>query len=330
MKLFIYEYFSAGGSRDNQELIQAGFAMLDALLKDFSKLESLETTTLMDSSLAERTLAAPYLDKVSIHCRSRDEEKDVFATFREILDGCDAVLIIAPETDSLITKFTLLAEECSKIVFGSASQAIKLVSNKASCCNYLTNHALPIPKFKVLDPPLSYNLTAKVEEHFALPLVIKPVLGTGGEDVYVVKDYEQLVSRAQQLEKKRPGEQFLVQEFIPGEAVSVSCLLQDGKAFPLSLNKQIINHGEELLFQGIIVPFFHPQSEHILTIAVRACESITGLKGFVGVDLVVNSRHSVIMEINARITSAYVALREVVKPNIAEDLWQIFNEEINK
>lgn len=332
MKLLVFEYFTAGGSKDNAELRKAGLAMLEALLQDFSQINGLEVWTMLDEVLLRYTSPADLLANRAIPRRASGDNKLLFADFNSSLQRFDAVLILAPETNNLLARFTDLAEKAGKTILGSRYKAVQIVSNKASCLDYLKEQGLPMPAYQVVSP---YLETRSDEEQQAfqritlpdLPAVIKPIYGTGGEGVQIIKTNEQFLdqisSKRSLCRKDKKLQEFLVQDYIEGNAVSVSCLVLDGKVLPLSLNKQEISQEEELLFQGITVPYAHPLAEDIVKSSIIACENIKGLEGFVGVDIIVNSKGPVIIEINARITCAYIALRQVVETNLAEDLWNL-------
>ncbi|ATW24051.1 ATP-grasp domain-containing protein [Candidatus Formimonas warabiya] len=324
MRLFIFEYFASGAKKDPIDLKKAGFAMLDAVLKDFTQLSHIQISTMLDCSLGEHLVRAPYADKLDIFWREQGE-KNTDEHLEECLEQCDAVLMIAPETNGTIAQFTARAEDRGKMILGSSAQTLELVCNKENILRFLESKGLPVPKSKVLRKPFSVHTKVTILEHFSLPLVIKPVSGTGGEGVTLVKTEPQLEHLLEEMAGKE-DDSYLVQEFVCGQDVSVSCFVLDGKVLPLSLNRQIIQKEDELLFSGVTVPFIHPGQQAVFGVVSEACKRVQGLRGFVGVDLVLGASGPVIMEINSRITSAYVALREVVPGNLAKDLWFLCRE----
>lgn len=325
MKLFIYEYFTSGVSQDQDGLEHIGFAMLDAVLRDFAQIRGLHLYTMLDQSLKEEVFESPYKSEVHIDWHENGKT-DAMAQFEDNINKCDAVLIIAPETGSLIAKLTAIAERCGKMVLGSPSAALELVCNKAECISLLETKGLPVPKSEVFSGFTGPDAKGKILDRFPLPLIIKPLYGAGGQGVRLIKTGEALDFTLRQLAAS--GEDtFLVQEFVTGQAVSVSCFFLDGRGIPLSLNKQIIKMDEELLIQGITVPYADKHEQEIFDIALAACGQIEGLKGFVGIDMVINSSGPVLIEINSRVTMAYAALREAVSRNIARDLWLLFTEQ---
>lgn len=320
LRVLIYEFFSAGAMDDSEDLFLLGFSMLNAVLSDFMELPGLEISTILHSRVKDLMVQAPYAGR--IHISWTGEGTGTWLDqYEEMVESCDTVLVIAPETDGLLARLIGAAERKGKKVLGSTAKAVALVSNKAETIKLLTNYGLPVPHTERLTWPLPPHWQARIIERFPLPIVLKPVSGAGGQRVMVIKDPVRLDRAVKQFEGVSGPTPFLVQEYISGEAVSVSCLVTAGQVVALSLNRQHIAQGEELYFQGITIPYQHPQAQEALDIAKRACEAVEGLAGFVGVDLVLGATGPVIMEINSRISVAYVALREVVKRNLAYDLW---------
>ena len=61
----------------------------------------------------------------------------------------------------------------------------------------------------------------------------------------------------------------------------------------------------------------HSSENEAKEIAKKAVESIRGLKGYVGVDLILGDE-VYLVEINSRITTPYVALRQMLNFNLGE------------
>jgi predicted ATP-grasp superfamily ATP-dependent carboligase len=49
---------------------------------------------------------------------------------------------------------------------------------------------------------------------------------------------------------------------------------------------------------------------------------LPGLQGYVGVDLVLTNQEAWLMEINPRLTTTYIGLRQVIQLNLAQAMWQ--------
>lgn len=314
MKLFIFEYFASGTGLGGAELKKSGFAMLNALLTDFTLFSPMKICTLLDYSFKKDIYQASYLGHVEIHWH-REEGKNPYELFSEILSDCDLVLIIAPETDGISAGLTVLAEDLGKRVLGTCAKTLEFAGNKANMIKLWQAQGLPVPKSKIISKPFSVQMGRDIREYFSFPFIVKPVRGTGGEGITFVESGMQW--------ERLPEQSYLVQEFVVGEDLSASCFVLDGQVLPLSINRQIIDKREKFIFQGIRVPFVFPNDQDIWELVCKACTPISGLTGFVGVDLVLEPSGPVLMEINPRITSAYLGLREVVPGNLAQDLFSL-------
>jgi predicted ATP-grasp superfamily ATP-dependent carboligase len=66
-----------------------------------------------------------------------------------------------------------------------------------------------------------------------------------------------------------------------------------------------------------VTPFDHPLAAAAGEAAARACASIPGLRGYVGVDLVLTNAGPVLIEVNPRLTTAYLGVRASINENVA-------------
>jgi predicted ATP-grasp superfamily ATP-dependent carboligase len=95
-------------------------------------------------------------------------------------------------------------------------------------------------------------------------------------------------------------------------------LLADGRrAVPLVVNEQRVTAGTALVYRGGSTPFDHPLAAAAAEAATRTCEAIPGLRGYVGVDLILADSGPVVLEVNPRLTTAYVGVRAVLDENVA-------------
>ena len=132
-----------------------------------------------------------------------------------------------------------------------------------------------------------------------------------------------------------PGSRVIVQEYIEGTDVSVS-LLSDGKnAIPISLNEQFVQlKNDKGTYLGGKLPFENKYKDEAFEIAKKAVEAIDGLKGFVGVDLIINADEKDIysvylLEINSRFTTPYVGLKEIANFNIGRSIVDLIDGEMD-
>ena len=112
-------------------------------------------------------------------------------------------------------------------------------------------------------------------------------------------------------------------------------MISDGqKAIPISLNKQYVElKGDKGTYIGGKLPYESKYKQEAFEIATKAVEAIDGLKGFVGVDLLINADekdvYSVyLLEINSRFTTPYVGLNEIANINIGKTIVELIDGEI--
>jgi predicted ATP-grasp superfamily ATP-dependent carboligase len=137
----------------------------------------------------------------------------------------------------------------------------------------------------------------------------------------IVKENVQVEQAVAKVKAESAGNRFIIQEFIDGEAVSVSLLSAGGKALAISLNKQNVRVAvPEAVssYEGGAVPFGHPLRQKAFEAAEKVVGSFSGLHGYVGVDLVLTEDEPFVVDINPRLTTSYVGLSRVAGFNVAE------------
>ena len=310
MRLFICEFITGGGLQDQElpdNLIRQGSMMLEALLKDLLELGITDIITTRDVRLD------PLLLPVEIVA----VKEDVYPVWKSCMNDAEAVLIIAPESDDVLYNLTLMAEQADCYVLGCASEAVKSASSKIETENLLSKNMI-----SCIETSLLINDIPESQSGW----VIKPDDGVGGEDCYFCANKKELDS----LKDSISIERFVIQEYIAGKPASISMICYQGKAQLLACNKQIFSFnpdisGRKAVLKGLVVNGLMEQWELFNTIAQDITKADKGLLGYVGVDLIVTESAAVVVEINPRLTTSYVGLRQSLSLNPAElilSIWQ--------
>ena len=108
-----------------------------------------------------------------------------------------------------------------------------------------------------------------------------------------------------------------------GRQASVSVYSTGQEALPVSLNQQNVTLAapdSDSSYDGGAVPFDNALEEKAFSAAKKIVKSIQGLRGYVGVDMVLTEDTPVVVEVNPRLTTSYVGLRMVSGFNPAEAL----------
>jgi predicted ATP-grasp superfamily ATP-dependent carboligase len=83
---------------------------------------------------------------------------------------------------------------------------------------------------------------------------------------------------------------------------------------------------KEFHYLGGSTPISQPFASRARQIAEQAIAAVSGLQGYFGVDVVLGEQ-DVAIEINPRLTTSYIGLRQLAKGNLAEALLQIVRGE---
>jgi tyramine---L-glutamate ligase len=281
-------------------MFREGAAMLRAAVADFAALDGHQIITTRDARLEGELPAGQVRTVQSGHF---DEALDA------CLAACDAALVVAPETGDLLAGLTERVEAAGLLNLGSGSVAVRMAADKLATVERLAAAGLPVPPTREVKTP-------EEAARAGFPLVLKPRDGAGCTGLRVVKEAAGLEEAWREAAAESVGSALIAEPCIPGRHASVS-LVSDGKrTVALSLNAQTIAEGKRFEYRGGVLPLDHPLRERALEVAARACHSVPGLRGYVGVDLVLGAEATVI-EINPRLTTAYVGLRRALGENLA-------------
>lgn len=307
MDLLVVEYVSGGGLAGQSlppSLLAEGRAMLAAILADLWALGTHRLTTLCDGRLDGARLAAHRVIPV--------EPGGFDDALEAALAQVEAALIIAPETGGVLADLSERVQAAGVRLLGSDPEAVRLAGDKACTAERLARAGLPVPPWRLLPldaPPLAAGLE--------LPLVVKPVDGAGCEGVGLVRRPADVGPVMSRLRAATSRYDYLVQQYVPGVHASAALLVAGGQVEPLALNSQDVAVGRRFHYRGGTTPLAHPLAGRALAVARAACQALPGLRGYVGVDLVLTEHEAYVIEINPRLTTAYVGLRRAVAGNLA-------------
>ncbi|WP_414468497.1 ATP-grasp domain-containing protein [Methanobacterium sp. ACI-7] len=297
MKILILEYASAMGI-DDTSICAEGNAMLEGLLNDFKA----KNADYLISNKSNLNIE---------HCNPIKLNGDLKSWLDENIVNYDACLLIAPEEDFILYDLTKLVEEKGVKIIGSSSDAVLTCSNKFKMYEALKNKVNVIKTEKIY-----FENIDNYKPYITGKKVIKPADGVSCSGVKFVDSFEELKKAAGSIQTNLPY--FIIQDFIEGISASVSILTNGEESIPLSLNLQNIQfENKEISYSGGEVPFNHKLEYLAKEVAKNAIGYIDGLKGYVGVDVILGD-DVYIVEINSRITTPYIALRNIVDLNLGE------------
>ena len=328
--ILVFEYFTASGEKDKC-IISEAEALIFALLDDLSDIQK---DVVLNRSYENIIGNFENVNPIFIDGDVVDWLADNAAKFNKSI-------FIAAENNNNLYNITKILEENNVKTYTSTADACLKSSDKSESYEALYN-IVPQPRtFRFKIDPKGYwkraieNLYEKWQAEdplTKLKIIIKPLMGVDCEDIVVLEDIEDLTLDLDRI--FAPGSRVIVQEFIEGTDVSIS-LLSDGKtAIPISLNEQFVELKDDKgTYVGGKLPFENKYKDEAFEIAKKAVEAIDGLKGFVGVDLIINADekdlYSVyLLEINSRFTTPYVGLKEIANFNIGKSIVDLIDGEL--
>jgi predicted ATP-grasp superfamily ATP-dependent carboligase len=318
LKVIVYEHVSGGGYAGQPippSILSEGFGMLRSVASDF-KAAGNEVTVLLDARISK--LNPPINAQCTVPIFYKGEPEKFLGN---IAQNNDAIYLIAPETGQTLQSLAEISEKTGKISLNCESQVIKKVEDKSVFYETIQKFA-STPKTVVLNIDDGLTKTKQtIHEMLGYPIVLKPTNGTSCSGLSLVTHETHLANALKKICAESTCKRLIAQEFVYGEDASVSLISTGKKAKALSLNKQNIILGSSdasSSYEGGIVPLDHRLKHEAFKAAERVTEAFPGLKGYVGVDLVLAENKPYIVDFNPRLTTSYVGLRRVSNFNVAE------------
>ena len=329
--ILVFEYFTASGEKDKC-IISEAEALIFALLDDLS---DFNIDLVINESYGEIVKDYDNVNPILIDIDIVDWLVDNAANFKK-------AIFISAENNNNLYNITKILEENNVKIYNSSADACLKSSDKSASYEELYG-VVPQPRtFRFKIDPKGYwkraieNLHEKWQAEdplTPLKIIIKPLMGVDCEDIVVIENIEDLTLDLDKIFE--PGSRVIVQEFIDGTDISVSLISDGKKAIPISLNRQFIELKDDKgTYLGGRLPYETKYKDEAFEIATKAVEAIDGLKGFVGVDLIINNDekdvYSVyLLEINSRFTTPYVGLKQISSLNIGKSIIDLIDGNVS-
>ncbi len=298
-------------------VLAEGYSMLRSVVSDFKAAEH-EVTVLLDERISKLNppMEADYIVPILYNQEPKSFLKDIARTN-------DAIFVIAPETDSTLQSIIQLAEATGKVSLNCSSRTVAEVSDKLRLNEKLSKLGFAPKTLATSADDNLAKVKRTIKSELGYPAILKPTDGASCAGLSVVNDERQVEQAIVKIKLHSGSKRFIAQQYVRGEPASVSLLCNGKKAAAISLNKQNIKlstPSAESSYEGGAVPFDHPLKQKAFEVAQRAVEAFDGLKGYVGVDVVLADSEVFIVDLNARLTTSYVGLHRVAGFNIAAAL----------
>lgn len=301
MRVFLAEFVCGGGLQgtvgsDHQNLVAEGQAMLRAMAEDIAAVA--ELTVIVDDDLN--------LDLPSCEKKSCVRFEPMWSQWVRAAQGCDAAIIIAPETEGILAKAVGMLRAADVPVVASTGDFLRITSDKWLCAKHFAQAGVP--------HPLTWE-ASEVQRGLSLGshgrLILKPRDGCGTQGVRLASDFQQAAAEANASD--------IVQTYISGTPASIALIVQQSNTtiLPAVAQEIAIDNCAYCGGHGPLGPELQRRAMHLADQAMRAMPPTP--RGFIGLDIVLGDSPAddVVIEVNSRLTTSYVGLRHIVKNNLA-------------
>ena len=316
MRLLICEYVTGGGFAGSPlppGLAREGDMMVSALVKDVAAWGGIDIVSVRDARLAPEEPAGS--------CRVVPVREHPWDVWRSAIEEVDAVWPIAPESGGALQRLSELVIRAGRILIGSRPAAVSLTTSKRATAERLAANGVPVvPTVNALE------IARRGLPEGANGWVVKPDDGAGAERTRLFRraaDLQQALAAVSEIGN------LVVQPFVPGVAASMSVLCRDGRARLLSCNLQdIVIENEAFRFRGCVVGGYEQRRPVCERLAAAVAAAIPDLWGYVGIDLVDGDSGPLVLEVNPRLTTSYVGLREAIGVNPAGLVLRLLHDDL--
>lgn len=297
--------------------------MRDALLRDLQDCVSLEGEHYHIITMHDLRLTPA----INVHqSYAIQGDFDAFETqFKQLITQVDYVWLIAPETDGMLLR---LSEHCYALeeannktcLIGCGYDAVLTGTSKSLAFETLQEaHIYTLPVFagdELLDATYIDKL---IQSHPDVKQwVAKVEDGAGCEGMRL---FDSLTGLRDWLIDENLAMNYFAQPFQVGVSASFCMLCAGGKAWLLSANLQHITQtSNRFKLTGLTLNGATTYWQRFETIARKIAKAMPDALGYMGVDVIIDSEQDSIfvIDINPRLSTSYVGLREAISANPAQ------------
>lgn len=338
-RVFIFEFVSGGGFNQVDiptSLFCEGYGMLRSIIADFKAMD-FEVITLLDYRIS---FLARYLDVNFL--KFVEPQDNYIKEFRETLNDCEFIFIIAPEFSNILYDLTKIAKDKNKKILSVDLEGIQLGSSKIKTYKYFKNFNVNTPKTYQIPEGNYLDLDFIIQKfnEFNSPVIIKPEDGVGAESIYFFQEKSQINKFFKEAEYNiDPNRNYIIQEYIEGEDLSASLIGTPKNAKQTSLSPLILS----INFQDIKIKNLKSESEYfggytpvenyeqIKKKLSKILEKLdlSMFNSYFGIDFIRGTDSITFIEINPRLTTSYIGIRNTLNFNPVEAILNTFYDSLD-
>ena len=307
MRVLVFEYITGGGLVNTTlpaSLLREGYLMRNALLDDLRTIKDLNLLVLKDERIAVDTIDST----TNIQYLNIVQGMDLESILSARQADYDCVWLIAPETDGILAHWCHFFSKQEKYLYTSGQIAVEICQDKLATSKLLQKAGIASVASRIYD----FSAIQSQEK-----LVIKANNSVGCDQVYLLTSEQdwQKVKPKLQAEKS-----YIIQPYISGKSLSLSCLFFQGMAYFICCNLQHTRiEQQQFVLDACTVNILNENIEKYQLLCQSIAEAIPDLFGYAGIDFIeTESGENLILEINPRLTTSYAGIKEALGLNIAE------------
>ncbi len=332
-KIFVFEFASGGGFNRVDippSLFNEGYAMLRTIIEDFFFL-GFQVTTLLDIRI---DFLSQYLkaDKIKL-VRKND---DYIKVYTDCLNECIYCFIIAPEFSKHLYKLTQIAKDLKKKILSIDLNGVWLGTSKLETYKYFLANKVNTPKtYKVplKGGEMDVDFILQKFDQFGSSIIMKPEDGAGSELLFHFTTKDQILQLFERPKAKLDtARSYIVQEYIDGDDLSISIINRTNPEktdamdqIILSLNAQNVQNldpNKDSLYLGGFTPVENYKVLRNKFEKILKSMDLKSFQGYFGIDFIKKEDNSIyFIEINPRLTTSYIGIRNILDYNPLEFLF---------
>lgn len=231
-------------------------------------------------------------------------EGNYIDVLEELRKDVDYAIAIAPPHE-MITIVEILRDK----FLGPSYDLTKILSDKYEATLMLRKCGLKTPLTLS-----AYSSSEKISlDEISFPVVVKPSMSAGAECVYIARDKDSFAESIRKITKCDPKGYVVVQEYVEGIHGSISMVVYNSEIYLYSLNLQLISVlNNRIVYNGNVLPLRNKDYVQVArNVVEKIVKCLSGLKGYIGIDVVWNDEDMYVIEVNPRFTTAGVAISEL-------------------
>jgi predicted ATP-grasp superfamily ATP-dependent carboligase len=338
-KIFIFEFVSGGGYNQvdiPSSLFCEGYAMLRTIIEDFKKL-GYQIITLLDVRISH---LSRYLktDMVKL-VKPEDEFLKIYTNYVKKSTFC---FIIAPEFSKHLYNLTQIAKDLNKKILSINLNGVWLGTSKLETYKYFIANKVNTPKsYKIplKGGEMDVDFILQKFDQLGSSIIMKPEDGAGSELIYHFTTKDQILLLFERAKANFDiARSYIVQEFIDGDDLSISIInrtnsekINDRDQIILSINAQNVQNidsNKDSYYLGGFTPVENYKVLRNKFEKILKSMDLTSFQGYFGIDFIKKADNSIyFIEINPRLTTSYIGIRNILDFNPLEFL---FNQHKSK